>query len=113
MLAEPFDGRGQLVNAAIFWGHGANDGRVPAIARHDEREHGVKLLFETIGAFTVSFVQNKDIADLHEPGFHVLDIIAETRNEHDQDAFGLADDVDLVLSDEDSFDEYLALHCRV
>ena len=113
MLAEFVDGGGEIVDAAIFRGDGANDGRMPAIAGHDEREHGVKLLFEAISAFAIGFVEDENIANFHQAGFHVLDVVAEAGDEDDENAIGETDDIDFVLADADGFDEDLALACGV
>ena len=67
----------------------------------------------TAGAFSVGFVEHKDVRDFHEAGFHVLDVVAETRNQNNENTIGEAHDVDFVLTDAHGFDEDLALACAV
>ena len=43
MFTEFCDGDGEFLDAAVFRCHGANHGRMPAIARHHQRKHGVEL----------------------------------------------------------------------
>src|SRR5580765_634778 len=73
----------------------------------------MELLFEAVGAFTIGFVEDEDVADLHQAGLHVLNIVAEARDEHDDHAIGEANDVDFVLADADGFDEDLVLASSV
>src|SRR5579859_3641741 len=105
--AEFFDGGGKCVDSGVFRSDGSNHGRMPAVSRHDERKHGVKLLLETVGALPVGFVENEDVGDFHEAGFHGLDVVAETGNEDDDDTIGEANDINFVLTNADGFDEDL------
>ena len=73
---------GQFLNALILRGYRAHDRRVPSVARHHQRQHGQQLLLQPVGAFTIGFVQDKNVADLHEPGLHALNVIAKPRHEH-------------------------------
>src|SRR5215471_20047878 len=73
----------------------------------------MELFFEAVGAFAVGFVEDENVADFHQAGFHVLDIIAKTGDENDEDTIGEADDVHFVLADSDGFDEDLVLACGV
>ena len=113
MGAEFGDCFGEDVDALVFGGDGSNDRRMPAVARHHQREHGVELLFEAVGAFAIGFVEDEDVADFHQAGFHVLNVVAEAGDEHDDDAIGEANDVDFVLADADGFDEDLVLASSV
>src|SRR5579883_535583 len=113
MSAEFFHSHGELLDAFIFRGHGADHGWMPAVARHHERKHGVELLLETVGAFAVGFVEHKNVADFHQTGFHVLDVVPETGNQHHQYAVGKAHNVNFILADADGLDQHLALSCRI
>ena len=86
---------------------------MPAIARHHQREHGVELLFQAVGAFAVGFVQHENVADFHQAGFHVLDVVAKAGDQNDEHAIGQAHDVDFILADADGFDQHLTLARRI
>ena len=109
MLAKFGDGGGEVFDAAIFGSDSADYRRMPAVSGHDKREHGVELFFEAVGPFAIGFVEDKNVADLHEASFHVLDVISEAGDEHDEDTVGETDDIDFVLTNADGFDEDLTL----
>ena len=108
MLPEIVDGPNEFAYSTVFCCHRTDNRRMPAIVRHHEREHGVKLFLEPIGAFAIRLVQHEDVADFHETRLHVLNVIAEAGNENDQNTVGESDDVDFILSDADRFNKYLA-----
>ena len=113
MDAKFVDGGGESVNSDVLCSDGSNDGRMPAVSRHDERKHGVELLFEAVGAFAVGFVEDEDVRDFHEARFHGLNVVTEAGNENDDDTIGEADDVNFILADADGFDEDLFFACGV
>src|SRR5262249_17020494 len=75
--AEFLDRFRKQSDALILRGHGADDGRMPAVARCDQREHRQKLLLQAVRTFAIRFVQYKDVRDFHQPGLHVLDIVSK------------------------------------
>src|SRR5262249_12229845 len=109
VLAEFAHGSGKNVNAFILGGNGSNHLGMPSLSRRHQRQHGVKLLFQALGTFTVGFVEHEDVADFHEAGFHVLNVVAQTGNQDNQNAIGEADDIHFVLADAHGFNEYLML----
>src|ERR1700676_2372453 len=113
MLAKFFDGGSKFLDTTIVGSNGADHRRMPAVAGHHERKHGMELLFQSVGALAIGLIQNEDVADFHQAGFHVLDVVAKAGNEDDEDAIREAHDVDLVLADSDGFDKHLALPRRI
>src|SRR5215469_8086107 len=109
MLAESFERGGKFVDSAVFRGHRADDNWMPPVAGHDQGEHGVKLLFEAARSFAVAFVENKNVSDLHQAGFHVLNVVAEAGNQHDDDAIGQSYDINLILADANGLNQDLML----
>jgi hypothetical protein len=105
--AEFGDGGGEIVDAFVFGGDGSKDGRMPAVSGHYQRKHGLELLFEAVGAFAIGFVEDEDVGDFHQAGFHVLNIVAQAGYENDDYTIGETNDVDFVLADADGFDEDL------
>ncbi len=73
----------------------------------------MELLLQAIGSFAIGFVQDEDVADLHQSGFHVLNIVAKAWNKNDEDAIGETDDIDFILADANGFDQHLTLPCRI
>jgi hypothetical protein len=70
-----------------------------------ERDRAPQLSERRIGVGTVALVDDEDVGDFEESGFHRLDVVAETgRADNDTDVrhFG---DVDLALAGADGFDE--------
>src|SRR5262249_40216603 len=65
MLAKLSDFGSENIHTLVFRGDRAHHWRMPAIARHHQREHRVQLLLEAIGAFTIRFVEHENVADLH------------------------------------------------
>src|SRR6266849_6454935 len=113
MGAEFGDGGGEIVDASVFRGDGSNDRRMPAVSGHYQRKHSVNLLFEAIGALAIRFVEDEDVSDFHQAGFHILNVVAETGYENDDHAIGEANDVNFILANADGFDEDLMLACGV
>src|SRR5258708_21800347 len=113
LVAEFVDGGGEVVDAAVLRGDGSNDGRMPAVSRHYQRKHSVNLLFDAIGALAIRFVEDEDVSDFHQAGFHVLNVIAEAGHENDDHAIGEANDVNFILANADGFDEDSMLSCVV
>ena len=111
--AEFGDGGGEIVDASVFRGDGSNDRRMPAVSGHYQRKHSVNLLFEAIGALAIRFVEDEDVSDFHQAGFHILNVVAETGYENDDHAIGEANDVNFILANADGFDEDLMLACGV
>ncbi len=114
MGAEFGDGGGEIVDASVFRGDGSNDRRMPAVSGHYQRKHSVNLLFEAIGALAIRFVEDEDVSDFHQAGFHILNVVAETGYQNDDHTIGEADDVNFILANADGFDEdlMLARRCR-
>ncbi len=69
----------------------------------------MELLFEAVGTFAIGFVEDEDVADFHQAGFHILNVVTEAGDEDYDDAIGEANDVDFVLADTNGFDKDLAL----
>src|SRR5882724_4595778 len=113
MDPEFSDGFGERVDSLVFGSDSTNYWRMPAVARHHQRQHGVQLLFQAVGAFAIGFVQHKNIADLHQAGLHVLNVVAEARHQNHDHAIGKPDDVNFVLADANRFNQDLPLAGRV
>ena len=73
----------------------------------------MQLLLETVRAFPIRLVQHENVANLHKPGFHALDIIAKPRDHQNQNAISEPHDVDFVLADANRLDQDLLLPCGV
>src|SRR5438477_1129477 len=113
MNAKFRDGFRERVNPFVLGSDGSNHRRMPAVSGHDERKHGLNLLFETVGPFPIGFVKDEDVRDFHQAGFHVLNIVAEARYKNDHYAIGEPYDVNFILANANGFNEDLALACRV
>ncbi len=100
---------GQFLNSLVLRSHRAQHWRMPAVARHHQRQHSQQLLLQPVGAFAIRFVQNKYVANLHQPGFHILNVVAKTRYKHHQHAVRKPHDVDFILADADRFDQHVLL----
>src|SRR6266853_2269162 len=109
MGADFGDGGGEIVDSSVLRGDGSNDRRMPAVSGHYQRKHSVNWLFEAIGALAIRFVENEDVSDFHQAGFHILNVVAETGYQNDDHAIGEADDVNFILANADGFDEDLML----
>src|SRR5260221_2961363 len=107
------DGFGERVDSLVFGSDSANYRRMPAVARHHQRKHGMKLFFQAVGALAIGFVQHKNIANLHQAGLHVLNVGAEARHQNHDLAIGKPDDVNFVLADANGFNQDLPLAGRV
>src|SRR5712692_1237672 len=107
MFLEFCNRLGQFLNSLVLRSDRAHNRRVPAVARHHQRQHGQQLLFKPVRSFAIRFVQNKYVADLHEPGFHVLNVVAKPRHKHYQHAIRQPHDVDFILADADSLDQHV------
>ena len=101
-LREPF-------HAFVLRGHRAHHRRMPAISRHHQRKHRDQLLLEAVGALAVRLVQNKYVANLHQPRLHVLYVVSQPGHEHHDHAVRQSHDIDFVLAHAHGFDEYLLL----
>src|SRR5687767_1674775 len=62
-------------------------------------------LHESVGALSVRLIDHENVRDLHDAGLERLYLVAAARREHDDADIGGADDIDLTLTDADSFDE--------
>ena len=82
MFTKFVDGVGEFGDAAVFGGDRAKDGWMPAIARHHQREHGVQLLFEAVAPSRSDLFRHENVADFHQAGFHVLDVVAQAGDQN-------------------------------
>src|SRR5436309_3355340 len=104
---------GQLFNTLVLGCHRAHNRRMPAVPRHHQRQHSHQLLLQAVRAFTIGFVQNKNVANLHETGLHVLDVITEPRHKHHEHTIGHAHDVDCILANAHGLDQHMLLPGRI
>src|SRR5262249_58223774 len=105
MLATPFaagfkvstelvNGSSEFSDPLILRRHRPHDGRVPTLARHHQTQHRIELLIKPVSAFAIGLIENENVTDLHEAGFHVLNIIAESRNHDHENAIRQAHNID-------------------
>src|SRR6266581_1384840 len=64
-------------------------------------------------AIAIGFVDNKDVADLHNASLDRLDIIAHPGNQHHYRKISGFDDIDFVLTDANRFNDDLFETCGV
>ena len=107
MLLKFRDRLSQLFDAFVLRCHGAHNRRMPAVARHHQGEHGHQLLLQAVRAFAIRFVQYKNVANLHEPGLHVLDVVAEPRHQHYQHTIRQPHDVNFILANANRLDQHV------
>src|SRR5260370_33065348 len=88
MGAEFGDGGGEIVDASVFRGDCSNHWRMPAVSGHYQQKHGVDLLFEAVGAFTIGFVEDEDVGGFPQAGSHVWNVIAQRRAANEQYTIG-------------------------
>ena len=65
------------------------------------------MLLQAVRAFAICFVQNKNVANLHEPSLHVLDVVAEPWHQHHQHTIRQPHDVNFILANANRLDQYV------
>src|SRR4029077_15692918 len=78
---------------------------LPAVSFGNQRQDCAKLLLEAARAFAIGLVENKNVANLHQPGFETLDVVAHARHEHHQRAIREAHDFNFALAHANCLDE--------
>src|SRR5262249_50817768 len=83
---EIFDGLHEFGYAFVLRSDGADDRRLPTVLLTRSFRHFKKrdqLSFGSLDALAVGFVDDKDVADLHDACFDRLNVIAHSRHEPD------------------------------
>src|SRR4029077_6172612 len=73
MIAERLNLLRQFVDALAVRRDCAHHGRLPAVSFGNQRQDCAKRLLESARAFAIGLVENKNVANLHQPGFETLD----------------------------------------
>ena len=104
-FAELLDGLRKFVDAFIFGGHRANDSRDASRRVGRQMEHRLQFCSTRSAPSRSDLFTTKMSRDFHQPGLHILHVVAKARNHHDERAIREAHDVDFVLADADRLDQ--------
>src|SRR5262245_17930181 len=110
-VGEIFNGLCKLGYAFVLDGDGADYRGPPAVLsvwpdrpfRHFKKSD--QLPFGTLDAFSIGLVDDEDVADFHDARFDRLNVIAHSGHKYDDRNVRGLNDVHLVLSDADCFDQ--------
>ncbi len=72
-------------------------GDVTAFAPELGRLHHAQVPDKSIRARPVAFIDDENIGDLQQPGFHGLNVISPLRREYDQRGIGQSGNFDFIL----------------
>src|SRR5271157_1236911 len=93
-------------SARLLLHHGNN--MVISVSEFDiisEIKHGFDLRDEPVSILMISFIDNVDIASLHDTGFERLDLVAHAWREQQQRRVGGVINIDFILANADGFNE--------
>src|SRR5205823_521736 len=79
-LAVAPDSLDEIVDPLARCRDGPNDGRLPVVPSHAERQHLRQVLRGLVRPRTVSLVDDEDVGDLEDPGLDGLDVVAQSRD---------------------------------
>src|SRR6202041_3823206 len=77
-----------------------------SILPHGERLQRANFALDALGAFTVTFINDKDVGDFHDAGLDGLHVVAHAGDENHDGDIGEAHDINLVLTHADGFDQH-------
>ena len=99
----PFYYLPDFVYSGVFVGRDERHRRYP-FAFADHLEHHLNVGGHLVGPLLVGFVDNEYVGDLHDAGFHDLNVVAHAGGEDEAHGVGDLHDIDLRLPDADGLD---------